>query len=53
MFKEIIWKSAYYIYIYALQFYLYHALQQMAPTVGTINFFKFFFMKSQLFQMIL
>lgn len=51
MFKEIIWKSAY--YIYALQFYLHHALQQMAPTVGTINFFMFFFMKSQLFQMIL
>ena len=51
MFKEIIWKSAY--YTYALQFYLHHALQQMAPTVGTISFLKFFFMKSQLFQMIL
>ena len=41
MLKEIIWKSAY--YIYALQFYLHRALQQMAPTVGTIGFFKFFF----------
>lgn len=41
MFKEIIWKSAY--YIYALQFYLHHALQQMAPTVSTISFFMFFY----------